>query len=72
MSLKLPRFADERYLEHRRRSTSLAGVVTILLVLVLFEVHLLRDHRWSWELFSALATFMVVKFTAFFYYRLRD
>jgi hypothetical protein len=54
---------DERFLEHRRRSTSIAGVAAALLALVLFEYHYLVDHVWRWELLAVALTFVGVKLT---------
>jgi hypothetical protein len=46
----LGRFVDERFLEHRRRSTSIAGVVGGYLAVGLFAWHYYVDHYWSWDL----------------------
>ena len=37
---------DERFLEHRRRSTSLAGIITALVAIGIFEYRLLHAHIW--------------------------
>ena len=64
----LGRVIDERFLEHRRRSTSTAGIVASVLSLVLFEYHLAVEHMFRWELLSIGLTFVVVKLAAMFYY----
>lgn len=68
----LGKFVDERFLEHRRRSSSIAGITSALAVLVLFEYHLLFDHVWSWELLSLALLFVVIKLSLFTWYRLND
>ena len=65
-------FVDERFLEHRRRSTSFAGIVSGCLALVLFEYRLWHDHIYSWDLFSIGLVFVVVKLSMMLWYRLRD
>ncbi|HEU5179786.1 MAG TPA: hypothetical protein VFW45_03275 [Candidatus Polarisedimenticolia bacterium] len=63
---------DERFLEHRRRSTSLAGIVSSALSIVLFEWRYLVDHIFSWDLLAIGLTFVVVKLTVLIWYRLTD
>jgi hypothetical protein len=57
--LKIP--VDERFLDYRRRSTSVAGIAGGVLSLLLFEYRLLVDHYWSWDLLAVGITFVVVK-----------
>lgn len=68
----LGKFVDERFLEHRRRSSSVAGIATAILALLLFEYHLLRDHVWNWELLAIGLFFVVVKMSLFAWYRFND
>jgi len=68
----LGKFVDERFLDHRRRSSSIAGIAAALAALVLFEYHLLFDHVWSWELLSLALLFVVVKLSLFTWYRMSD
>jgi hypothetical protein len=68
----LPRAVDERFLEHRRRSSSVAGIAGGVLAILLFEWHLLVDHRFSGDLLAVALTFAVVKMTLFFWYRHKD
>lgn len=63
---------DERFLEHRRRSTSTAGVACASLALVLFYYRHVVDRTWSWDLLAVAATFLVVKYAALAWYRLKD
>ncbi len=57
----LGKFVDERFLEHRRRSTSLAGILACLVAVVLFEYRLIADRFISWDLFAVVATMALVK-----------
>ncbi len=52
---------DERFLNHRRRSTSVAGIASACLALVLFEYHYFVDHVWSWDLLAVGVTFVTIK-----------
>ena len=68
----LGKFVDERFLEHRRRSTSVAGIAAAVLALVLFEYRLLHDHVWAWDLMAVALTFLVLKLGLFTWYRFND
>ena len=57
----LSRFVDERFLAHRRRSTSLAGMIAASLALVLFLYRLYVNHVYNWDLFVVGFTFVFVK-----------
>ncbi len=48
-------FVDERFLEHRRRSTASPVSSAACLALVLFEYRFIWKHLWSWDLFAILA-----------------
>ena len=63
---------DERYLIHRLRSTSLAGVVTGVLVGLWFLYHYFVRHQPRWDLFVILMIMAVVKVGAMVYYRRTD
>ena len=52
---------DERFFEFRRRSTSIAGIVTAELALLLFGYRYFFDHVIRWDLFAICATFLAVK-----------
>lgn len=65
----LGRIVDERFLEHRRRSSSAAGLATLCLTAVLFDYRLLHDHVWSWDLLALMGFFIVLKTSLFAWYR---
>jgi len=64
--------ADERFLEHRRRSSSTAGIVTACLTVCLFEYRFFIDHIWSWDLLALVLIFLGIKMSLFFWYRRTD
>jgi hypothetical protein len=68
----LGKFVDERFLEHRRRSSSMAGIVTTVLAVLLFDYRLLHDHFWSWDLLAIILTFVVIKMSLFTWYRFNE
>ena len=68
----LGKFVDERFLEHRRRSSSIAGILAALLAIVLFELRFFWDHVWSWDLLAVALTFVVVKMSLFAWFRFKD
>jgi Kef-type K+ transport system membrane component KefB len=63
---------DERFLNHRLRSTSLAGIIGGLVAIFLFSYRFYVNRRWSWDLFAVFATILVVKFAVLAWYRLTD
>ncbi len=63
---------DERFLDHRRRSTSLAGIAGGLLAIVLFEYRLLMNHIRSWDLLAVIGTIVMVKLAMMVWYSFRD
>jgi hypothetical protein len=63
---------DERFLNHRLRSTSLAGIIGALVAIGLFEYRYSVDHIWSWDLFAVAVTFVVVKLAVMTWFRLTD
>jgi len=65
-------FIDERFLEHRRRSTSLAGIAGGLLATALWTYHYYFDHVWNWDLFAVAVTIAVVKLALMLWYRATD
>ena len=72
--MRIPGFGtiDERFLEHRRRSTSLAGILSAVLSILLFEWRYLVDHILYWDLLAIGLTFVVVKMAVLIWYRLTD
>jgi hypothetical protein len=65
----LGKYVDERFLDHRRRSSSIAGICTALLAVAFFEYRFLHDHIWSWDLLSIALAFVVLKMALFTWYR---
>ena len=63
---------DERFLEHRRRSTSIGGMIGGALALCLFAYRYYFDHVWSWDLFAIGVTFVAVKLAVLIWYRVTD
>ncbi len=68
----LGRLIDERFLAHRQRSTSVAGIVGAILALVLFEYRYLVNHVWSWDLLAVALTFVGIKMAIMAWYYLTD
>lgn len=65
-------FVDERFLDHRRRSSSTAGFAALLVAGTIFEYRLFASHILSWDLLVVIATFAVVKLSLFAWYRFHD
>jgi hypothetical protein len=63
---------DERFLTHRLRSTSVAGVTGGVLAIGLFAYHYYVDHFWSWDLLAVGATIALVKVALMIWYRWTD
>jgi len=63
---------DERFLDHRRRSSTFAMMAGALVSGVLFEYHLLAQHRWDWEMGGVLLAMVATKLTAMAWYRFTD
>jgi hypothetical protein len=64
MSLNLPilgRAVDERFLNHRQRATSVAGILGGVVAILLFAYRFYANHIWSWDLFVVIATILGVK-----------
>ncbi len=68
----LGKFVDERFLEHRRRSSSLAGITGACLAICLWYYRLVFNHLWSWDLFAVAITIVGVKMCLFAWYRFND
>ena len=65
-------FPDERFLTHRLRSTSAAGIIGATVAGLLWFYRFLIDHRISWDLFAVLLTTVVVKVSLMLWYRFTD
>jgi hypothetical protein len=73
MNLPLVRkFVDERFLTHRLRSTSLAGIVGGVLAILLFTYRFYANHVWNWDLFTVAVAIVSVKIAAMAWYCLTD
>ena len=57
----LQRLVDERFLTHRLRSSSTAGIATAVMALLVFEYRLMVNDVWSWDLLAVGVTFVVIK-----------
>ena len=64
------RLVDERFLEHRRRSTSVAGVVGGIFAALLFAWRFYVDHRWSGDLLAVALVIVGVKVALMIWYSL--
>jgi hypothetical protein len=72
MSLPLPSFVDERFLKHRLRATSNAGIASAVLALLLFLYRYYRAHELRTDLLAVGLLFVVVKYALLFWYRRTD
>ena len=68
----LGKFVDERFLEHRRRSTSMAGIVAALVAGGLFEYRLIFQGILSWDLFTVLIAMLAAKMSMMVWFRFKD
>lgn len=66
------RIVDERFLNHRLRSTSRGGIAGAVVAGGLFEWRLFVNHVWSWDLIAVLLTMVVVKLSVLAWYRFKD
>jgi hypothetical protein len=66
------RVIDERFLDHRRRSSTFAAMAGALVSGGLFEYELVRHHRINRELFAVLIAMVLVKLTAMVWFRFSD
>ena len=70
--MRLPGFVDERFLQHRLRSSSMAGIACAVIAILLAYYRYLHDHVFSKDLLAIVATFLVVKYSLFFWYKRTD
>jgi hypothetical protein len=68
----LGQFVDERFLQHRRRASSVAGIAAAILAIAIFEYRLFRFGIWNWDLVIVAVAFVALKMTLFLWYRMRD
>jgi hypothetical protein len=67
----LSRLVDERFLTHRQRSTSTAGVVTAVGALLVFAYRFYVLHTVSWDLLVVAVVFGVIKVSLMLWYAFR-
>jgi hypothetical protein len=65
-----PRFLDERFFEHRRKSTTVAGIAGGTFAGGLFLYRHFVDGVWNWDLFGVLIIIASVKMCMMLWYRL--
>jgi hypothetical protein len=63
---------DERFLEHRRRSTSFATIVGAIVAAGLYWYRYLVDGVVAWDLLVVLLAMVVAKFGLMIWYYLTD
>jgi hypothetical protein len=68
----LRRFVDERYLERRLRSSSVAGFTASFAAVALFEYRYFNNHIWNWDLLAVALIFVVMKLLMRLWYWFKD
>jgi hypothetical protein len=68
----LPKAIDERFLTHRLRSTSTAGIIGGVFSLLLFMYRYYIQHIRNWDLLAVGITFVVVKMSLMAWYHFTD
>jgi len=68
----LGRFVDERFLAHRQRSTSAAGIAGGVVAVLLFAYRFYVDHIFSWDLLAVSITVVAVKLSLMSWYYVTD
>jgi len=63
---------DERFLTHRLKSTSIAGVCGGLVAIGLWTYRYYMNDIWSWDLFAVAATLVAVKLAAMAWFHFTD
>jgi len=63
---------DERFLMHRLRSSSAAGIAVCILAILAWYYRYAFKHQWSWELLAVSLTFIAIKWSLMLWYRLTD
>jgi hypothetical protein len=59
---------DERFLNHRLRSTSLAGIIGGVSASLLFAYRFYVNHVWSWDLLAIALIIVGVKMAMMLWY----
>lgn len=73
--MKIPilgKVIDERFLNHRLRSTSFAGIAGCFVAVGLFEYRYFVKHIWSWDLLAVAVTIVGVKMSLMAWYLITD
>jgi len=68
----LNKYVDERFLDHRRRSASIAGFATLSLAACIFEYRIIFNHVIDWEMGAIVLAFAVVKTAMCVWYIIND
>jgi hypothetical protein len=63
---------DERFFDHRLRSTSAAGIIGGVVAILLFAYRYYFNHIFSWDLLAVSLTIVGVKLAVMLWYRLTD
>ena len=63
---------DERFLTHRQRSTSIAGIAGGVSALLLFAYRYYVQHRLNWDLLAIAVLIVVLKLALMMWYRFTD
>ena len=66
------KYIDERFLDRRRRSTSVAGIAGVVVAVGLFEYRYFVNHIWSWDLAAVAVSMVAVKMGLMLWYYVRD
>jgi len=73
--MKIPflgRSVDERFLNYRLRSSSVAGIAGALVAIALFEYKFFAQHVWSWDLLAVVIAMVVVKLSMMAWFLIRN
>jgi len=63
---------DERFFDHRRRSTSIAGMAGGVFACALFLYRHYVDDVWNWDVIAVAVTIAVIKVILMIYYHVTD
>ena len=63
---------DERFLNRRLKSSSVAGITGGIVAVILFEYRYLVNHIWSWDILSIALTIVGVKLAMMAWYLITD
>jgi len=68
----LGRVVDERFLNHRQRSTALGGMAGGVLAALMFSWRCYFNHVLSWDLLAVAVVIVGVKLGALVWFRIKD